>query len=304
MWSKKLKWLAAVLAALALAAAIGFFIRPVSYFDEYTYVREALSGVQNRTVQVEGFRLHYLAEGPANGPAVVLVHGLGGRAEDWLDLAPYLAKAGYRVYMPDLLGYGRSAMPASFSYSVRDEAGIVLGFLDALGLRQVDLGGISMGGWIVQLVAAEHPERVNRLMLFDAGGLDIKPDWNTALFTPATPDQLDQLQTLLTPNPRPIPGFVSCDILRTVRERGWVVRRATAAMLTGQDVTDSVLPKLQMPVLIVWGAQDRVFRLGQAVTMHRLVPRSELDVFKGCGHLAAIQCARQIGPKVVGFVRQ
>jgi pimeloyl-ACP methyl ester carboxylesterase len=206
--------------------------------------------------------------------------------------------------MPDLIGYGRSAMAADFSYSVREEAGIVLGFLDTLGLRQVDLGGLSMGGWIVELVAAEHPERVNRLILFDAAGLDIKPDWNTALFTPATPAQLDQLNALLTPNPQPIPGFIARDILRIVRQRGWVVRRATAAMLTGQDVTDSLLPKLQMPVLIAWGAQDRIFPTAQAEIMHRLVPQSELDVFQSCGHLSPVQCAPQIGPKVVGFLRQ
>ena len=63
---------------------------------------------------------------------------------------------------------------------------MVVGFMDALGLKQVELGGWSMGGWIVEIVAAEHPERVSRLMLFDAAGLNEKPDWNTDLFTPST----------------------------------------------------------------------------------------------------------------------
>ena len=52
-----------------------------------------------------------------------------------------------------------------------DEAAVVMGFLDALRLKQVDLGGWSMGGWIVQRVASEHPERVRRLMLFDSAGI-------------------------------------------------------------------------------------------------------------------------------------
>ena len=63
-----------------------------------------------------------------------------------------------RVYMPDLLGYGRSEKPADFSYSVHDEADVVVGFIDALGLKQVDLGGWSMGGWIVQSIADQHPD--------------------------------------------------------------------------------------------------------------------------------------------------
>ena len=112
-------------------------------------------------------RLHYLAEGPANGSAIVLVHGLGARAEDWGGIAPYLVQSGFRVYIPDLVGYGRSDRPADFSYSVRDEAAVVVGFMDALGLKRVELGGWSMGGWIAVLVAQEHPERVSRLMLFD-----------------------------------------------------------------------------------------------------------------------------------------
>ncbi len=71
------------LVALALIAGIGFYLRPVSYFNAWMYLQEDLSGVESRSVQVDGHRVHYLAEGPASGPAVVLVHGLGGRAEDW-----------------------------------------------------------------------------------------------------------------------------------------------------------------------------------------------------------------------------
>jgi pimeloyl-ACP methyl ester carboxylesterase len=292
------------LAALLLLAGIGFLLWPVSYFNETMYLRAALHGVESRSVQVQGYRIHYLVEGPANGQPVVLVHGLGSRAEDWRNLTPYLAQAGFRVYMPDLLGYGRSQTPANFSYSVRDEAGIVIGFLDALGLKRVDLGGWSMGGWIVQLVAAEAPARVARLMLFDSAGLHVNPDWDTRLFTPATPGQLSQLESLLTPHPEPIPGFVAADILRLSGRNGWVIDRAMASMLTGQDVTDTVLPALKMPLLIVWGEKDRLIPVDQAQTMHRLAPQSDLEIIAGCGHLAPVECAPQIGPNVVAFVRQ
>jgi pimeloyl-ACP methyl ester carboxylesterase len=292
------------LAALLLLAGVGFLLRPVSYFNETMYLREALHGVESRSVQVQGYRVHYLAEGPANGQPVVLVHGLGGRSEDWRNLAPYLAGAGFRVYMPDLLGYGRSQMPADFSYSVRDEAGIVIGFFDALGLKQVDLGGWSMGGWIVQLVAAEAPGRVLRLMLFDSAGLHVTPDWDTRLFTPTTPVQLSQLESLLTPHPDPIPGFVAADILRLSGHTGWVVDRAMASMLTGQDVTDTLLPAFKMPLLIVWGEKDGLIPVDQAQKMHQLAPGSDLEIIAGCGHLAPVECAAQIGPKVVAFVGQ
>jgi pimeloyl-ACP methyl ester carboxylesterase len=268
------------------------------------YVRLSLAGVESRSVTVSGYQIHYDAEGPAGGPAVVLVHGLGGRAEDWSNLAPYLAKAGYRIYMPDLPGFGRSEQPSNFSYSIPDQAAAVVGFLDALGLKQVDLGGLSMGGWIVQLIASEHPERVRRLILFDSVGLNEKPAWDTDLFTPTTPAELDQLEALLMPHPPKIPGFIAQDALRVSKENAWVIHRALAEMLTGQNTTDSLLPKLKMPVLIVWGAEDQIAPLDQGEKIHALVPQSQLEVVAGCGHLAAEQCTAEIGPKLVEFVRQ
>jgi pimeloyl-ACP methyl ester carboxylesterase len=301
---KRLLCVTGLLAAAAGIAGIGFWARPVSYFNEATHVREFFSGVENHSVQVAGHRVHYLAEGPANGPVVVLVHGLGGEAEDWRNLTPYLVKAGFRVYRPDLPGYGRSERPADFSYSIHDEADAVVGFLDALGLRQVDLGGWSMGGWIAQLVAAKHPERVRRLMLFDSAGIYEKPAWETRLFTPTTPAELDQLEALLMPHPDKYPGFVVRDILRVSDEHAGVIHRAVGAMLTGQDTTDNLLPSLKMPVLIVWGAEDKITPLNQGEKIHQLVPQSQLEVFAGCGHLAPGQCTAQVGPKVVAFVKQ
>jgi pimeloyl-ACP methyl ester carboxylesterase len=300
-WNKRIGWIAVV---LAVVAGIGFWARPVTCFDQALYLRECFSGFQSSSVQVAGHRLHYLAAGPAGGPVVVLVHGLGGRAEDWLDLSPSLVHAGYRVYMPDLIGYGRSEKPADYSYSVGAEADGVVGFLDALGLKQVDLGGWSMGGWIVQLVASEHSERVRRLIVFDSAGLDVEPDWDTHLFTPTTPAQLNQLEALLTPHPEKIPDFIARDILRQSDQDAWVIHRSVATMLTGRETTDKLLPGLKMAVLLVWGAEDRITPLNQGETMHRLIPQSQLDVFPGCGHLAPRLCAARIGPAVVEFLKQ
>jgi len=298
---KRLLWAVSV---LVVVVGAGFWARPVSYFNGATYLWECLSSVESRSLQVAGHHMHYLAEGPEGGPVVVLVHGLGGRAENWRQLAPYLTKAGYRVYEPDLLGYGRSEKPAGFSYSVHDEAEMVAGFLDAMGLKKVDLGGWSMGGAIVQHVAIRHPERVRRLILFDSVGINQPPKFDVGLFMPTTSAELDQRRALMMPDPPKVPGFIATDILRNSRKNTWVIQRAVDSMRTGQDATDKLLPQLKMPVLIVWGEMDWIIPLEQGETMHRLVPQSELDVIHGCGHLAPSQCAAQIGPKVVEFLKQ
>ena len=302
--SRKIAWTVCILVLMALSGSAIFWARPVGVFRAISEIRLRLSGVDSRWTTVEGYRVHYYVAGPDSGPVVVLVHGLGGRANDWTNLVPYLSNAGYRVYFPDLPGYGLSEQPAGFSYSVSDQASVVIGFFDALGLKQVDLGGWSMGGWIVQRVAAEHPDRVRRLLLFDSVGLHTRPAWNTALFTPSTGAELAELDALLMPNPPNVPGFIATDILRISKENAWVIHRALDSMLTGRETTDLLLPQLKMPVLIVWGAADNITPLSEGEAMHKLIAQSELKVFSGCGHLAPSDCAAQIGPKVVDFLKQ
>jgi pimeloyl-ACP methyl ester carboxylesterase len=294
----------ALVAILAVAIGVGFYERPVSFFNRVLYTQMALTGEHSTNVMVQGHRMHYYVAGAADGPPVVLVHGLGGQAEDWRNLAPFLRGAGYRVYTPDLFGFGRSEKPADFSYSIPDQAAAVFAFMDAMGLKQVDLGGLSMGGWIVQRMAADHPDRIRKLIIFDSAGLSEKPAWNTALFTPTSAAELDQLDTLLMPNPPQVPPFIANDILRISHSHAWVMRRALDSMLSGHDTTDSLLPQLRMPVLIVWGELDHIMPLAQGQKMHMLVPQSQIEVVQGCGHLAPVQCADRVGPKVRAFLKQ
>ncbi len=298
------KWVSLVVVALIATLGLTFWLRPLAVFRIFDEAQMYLIGARSNFIDVGGHRVHYYALGPADGPVAVLVHGLGGRSEDWEKLAPFLAKAGYRVYLPDLPGFGQSEKPASFSYSVSDEAKIVAGFFDALGLKQVDLGGWSMGGWIVQLVAAQHPDRVRRLMLFDSAGLYIKPDWDTKLFTPVSAAELDKFDALLMPHPPQLPAFVVKDILRTSHVHAWIIRRALDSMLTGRDTTDSLLSNLKMPVLIVWGEVDHITPLSEGQKIHQLIPQSHLNVIPGCGHLAPNECSGQIGPAMIGFLKE
>jgi pimeloyl-ACP methyl ester carboxylesterase len=290
------------LVALFVALFLVVLSRPIWTYERAQSLRLLVQGVTSRKVVIDGHKIHYYVRGPVNGSPVVLIHGLGGRAEDWSNMAPFLAKAGYRVYTPDLLGYGQSDEPQAETYSIATQAKIVDGFFDAVGLKQADVGGWSMGGWIAQKFAADHPEKVRRLTLMDSAGLRIPPDWDIRLFTPSTPDDIRQLEALLMPNPPNLPSFVTADILRTSAESRWVVKRSLNAMLSGEDVTDAELPGLKMPVLLLWGGQDQITPLKEARAMHALIPDSRLEIVPNCGHLAPDQCAKDFGPRVVQFL--
>lgn len=298
------RWIGLFVLLCFAAVAFVFWLRPVSVFRVFNEAQMFAIGASSHHASVDGIRIHYYTLGPENGRPVVLVHGLGGRAEDWEKLAPYLRKAGYRVYLPDLPGFGQSEKPANFSYSVTDQAKVVVVFFDAMGLKQVDLGGWSMGGWIVQLVAGKNPDRISRLMLFDSAGLYVKPEWDTRLFTPVSPAEVEKLDKLLMPHPPHLPDFVSRDILRVSTEHAWVIHRSLDTMLQGKETTDALLPQLKMRVLIVWGQLDQITPLSEGEKIHKLIPQSQMDIVAGCGHLAPNECASAIGPEVVRFLSQ
>ncbi len=298
------RWFAVVVFGLLVVCGVIFWARPVSVFRVFNEAQMYFEGGRNHFTTVDGYRIHYYTLGPKNGLPVVLVHGLGGRAEDWEKLVPYLRRAGCRIYLPDLPGFGQSERPANFSYSVTDQSKIIVGFLDALGLKQVDLGGWSMGGWIVQLVAVNNPDRVKKLVVFDSAGLYVRPEWDTKLFTPISPAEVEKLDKLLMPHPPHLPDFVARDIVRVSREHAWIMLRALDTMLQGRETTDALLGQLKMPVLIVWGEVDQITPLSEGKKIHSLIPQSQLDVVRGCGHLAPNECATAIGPAVVRFLSQ
>ena len=111
--------------------------------------------------EVDGLSLHYLVEG--RGPAVILLHGLGGFAASWRhNITPLAARA--TVYSLDLPGFGRSAKPRAH-YGLPYFARALHGFLDALGVSQASLIGHSLGGAVAVAYALTHPTRVERLAL-------------------------------------------------------------------------------------------------------------------------------------------
>jgi pimeloyl-ACP methyl ester carboxylesterase len=296
-------WFAGVVFALIAILGIGLYEHPISFFNHLLYWQMSMSGAHSRWVTVNGIRIHYYVQGPEDAPPALLIHGLGGHAEDWRNLTHWVIMAHRQVYVPDLPGYGRSDWPKDFSYSIPDEAAAMVGFMDALGLKRVDLAGWSMGGWVAQQIAIDHPDRVATLMLFDSAGLHEQPAWDVALFTPTTAAQLDELDALLMPHPPPVPAFIARAMLRQSREHAWVMHRAMDSMMAGKSTTDKDLPKLKMPVLLAWGSEDKIIPVTEGEQMHKLMPQSELDVIKGCGHLAPVQCADRMGPKVEQFLK-
>jgi len=288
---------AAVVLAVIVAGCIYF--RPLAVFDAVRGVWLLAHGFRGETVTVGGRRIHFISGG--EGPPLVAIHGLASRSDDWAPLLPALAKS-HRVYALDLLGYGGSDRPRDGDYSIAAETEIVRRFLDAEQIRQADVVAVSMGGWIALRLAAEHPERVRRLVLFDSAGFSFPTTLKAASFAPRNVAEVRRLIALQTDRGGMLPAFVLRDFLRVNREHAWLLETQMRSMLSGRDVMDGKVANVSMPVLLLWGTRDRMVPLETGRRMQRELPHAKLVELPGCGHLAVVECRAAALPSVEEFL--
>ncbi|MDR0345243.1 MAG: alpha/beta hydrolase [Nocardiopsaceae bacterium] len=117
-----------------------------------------------RRMLANGIHLAYDVSGSPGAPPMMLLHALGERAANWAPVTPRLA-ARFRVFALDLRGHGGSDWPGTYSFQLMCDD--VVAALDQLGLAKVTLAGHSMGGSVAYLVAMQHPDRVERLIVED-----------------------------------------------------------------------------------------------------------------------------------------
>ena len=294
----------ALLVLVVVAAGLIFYRYPLWVADQQIHFHLWREGVKSEYVDVNGYRLHYFEASPLEGAGtpLVLIHGLGARGENWAAMIPALAAKGFHVYVPDLLGYGRSPQP-DVDYSISLEEQTVAAFMQAVHVPRADVGGWSMGGWIAMKLAVDHPEMVERLAIYDSAGIYFPATWQPDLFIPNDVAGVKKLYGMLSPRPFKLPNFATEAAVRKLQENAWVIRRSMSAMTNGRDLMDFRLYEISQPMLIVWGAQDRLIPLSVAESIHKSVPQSVLDVVDGCGHLAPEECPRPVIEGTVDFLK-
>jgi pimeloyl-ACP methyl ester carboxylesterase len=295
----------AVLVVLAVVAGGVFYLHPLWVADQQIRFHLWREGVKSEYVEAGGYRLHYfeaVPPGGAVGTPLVLVHGLGARGEDWAAMMPALAAQGFHVYVPDLLGFGRSPKP-DVDYSISLQEKTVAEFMKAVHVPRADIGGWSMGGWVVMKLAIDHPEVVDRLVIYDSAGVYFPATFAAELFTPADEAGLNHLMAMLTPKPIKLPDFAAKAALRKLQGNAWVIDRSMASMSNGRDLLDFQLYRISQPMLIVWGAEDKLIPLSVGEAIHGRVPQSVLSVVQGCGHLAPAECSQPVLEGTVEFLK-
>ena len=258
-------------------------------------------------VRINELQLHYVAGG--DGPAVMLLHELGGSTETWTDLRPSLMSAGFRAVALDLPGAGRSEVPAT-PYSLADLADDVLGLMDVLGLSQAFLVGLAVGGLLALQMAVTSRSRVLGLVLLDAT-LAI-PEGNKAYARHRAETALrdgmaaEVDQSISRSFPPPVaavcPEAMSAYRIRFLRNspQGY----AFASMAALEADFRRVAPGIDFPALVLVGEHDLLFPPELAQILAETLPQSTYHVIPGAGHFPPLQTPALVCRLVTPFLRQ
>jgi pimeloyl-ACP methyl ester carboxylesterase len=252
--------------------------------------------LEERRLEARGGRLRYFVAGA--GPPLVLVHGLGGSATNWVELAPLLASR-FRVVIPDLPGHGGSEALAGVS-GLQPYADRVAAVMEHERTGPAAVVGHSLGGLVVLRLALRRPHAVTAVVLAASAGLSIGGVWGRNLLTAVTvvrPGRLAGNYRLLVArsgllrrivfgfvsvadpvglSDRSVEGFLAGQVLHTDTGSAWRALR--------DDDPRQELEQLRQPTLVLWGADDVQLPLDDAFEYARRL-RAPLRVIAGCGHL-------------------
>ncbi len=284
---------------LALALGLGLVVVAAAAWlyvpdRDRAGLEAAYAGPPSQFIDVLGVRLHVRATGPEAAPAVVLLHGFGSSLQTWDAWAAAL-EADHRVIRYDLPGFGLTGADPTGDYSDARSVAVLLGLMDRLGVARASLVGNSMGGRYAWMAAAQHPERVERLVLVSPDGF-ASPGraYGTA---PKVPLMLRVLPYVL---PGPLlraslkPAYADPAVLTEplfVRYRDMMrapgVRQAIVDRMA-QDVRVDPVPllgRITAPTLLLWGEQDGMIPVSNAEDYLRALPNARLQRLPGVGHV-------------------
>ena len=242
------------------------------------------------------------AETRGAGPPIVLVHGFGANTYSWRHVVGPLARR-HQVIAVDLKGFGASPKPRDDAYGIPDQARLLAELLAGRELTDATLIGHSLGGGVILAttlaLARMAPQRIGRLVLVDTIAYEQRFPWFIqVLRTPglgeigiaALPPRLQVRMVLRYAyhDPRRITDDAVEAYAAPMRDPA--ARRAlvvTARQLVPPDMESFTrrYSEIDIPVLIVWGRQDRVVPVRLADRLAAAVPRAEVAILDDCGHI-------------------
>jgi pimeloyl-ACP methyl ester carboxylesterase len=239
-----------------------------------------------------------MMRGGAGRPLLIL-HGAGGMG-GW---APYMGDLAARhdVIVPEHPGFGASDTP-DWLDNIPDLANFYLDLLDQLDLNNVDLVGFSIGGWIAAELAARNTRRLASLTLVAAAGIHVKGVEQVDTFLRNDEQRIRDMFH----DPRRADEMLQHASRPELEDINLKNRTTTAKLIWQPRGYDPHLYKwlhrIDVPTLLIWGANDRLFPKDYALAYQRLIPGSKVEIIPDCGHLPQVEQRQAFVSALEGFL--
>jgi pimeloyl-ACP methyl ester carboxylesterase len=262
--------------------------------------------------EVLGRRLRYVDYG--DGPALLLVHGLGGSWQTWLENIPELGRS-HRVLAVDLPGFGGSdVLPPGAPLDAHVD--VLVGLLDALGISEAAVCGHSLGGLVAGRFALLWPDRVRALVLVCAGGIAISPRrlnaivrsftaFNAVFARPPVTRAVARrarlrraLLSRFTRDPSSLSPQLAAEIVPLMAAPGF----ADAVAAGARAAADPGVEEVAAPTLLLWGRHDRILPVAGAHELARRMLDARVVVLDEAGHCPMFECPGEFNTAVLDFL--
>jgi len=290
--SKRKYWLYTLLIALVLA------IHSVVYSDiSVDELKVEYANQYSNFIEIDGMQVHYRIEG--EGFPIVLIHGTASSLHTWDAWTKELKKTNTIIRM-DLPAFGLTGPNKTADYSIKSYTTFLDQFLNEIAIDSFHLAGNSLGGNIAWNYAAEHPNKVDKLILLDASGLPtnkaqpavfkmVKMPVISNLFLYVTPKFFinKNMQEVYADDTKITDNLVSRYHKMALREgnRQAFIDRARMDFKLGSKANIDKLKSIQNSTLLIWGAQDNWIPLDNGKRMNSVMQNSKLVVLESSGHV-------------------
>jgi 2-hydroxy-6-oxonona-2,4-dienedioate hydrolase len=260
----------------------------------------------DKSVTIFGAKIRYLEAGDAAKPTVILLHGLGGNAENWQFNIAALS-LNYHIIAPDQVGFGKSDKPL-IKYRVGTYVDFLDKFMSELKIEKASLVGNSMGGWVAGLFAVKYPNKVEKIILADAAGITPAATINyddIYQLNNSTRDEVRANLKRIFYNPLYANNEALVDQFLTARITtgdGYTINSLIDSIKRKEDFLDTRLGEIKKPTLVIWGKQDGLLPLSDGEKFNKGIVNSQFIVFDQCGHAPMVEKAADFNQAVLKFL--
>ena len=290
---------------LLLTVFVGFLASIIIFWKNdltLDYLKSKYANKESEFMPINGIQIHFRDQGlPTDSLPLVLIHGTAASLHTW---EPWVAelKATKRIITFDLPAYGLTGPNANHDYSQKAYFDMLDSLLIKLKINRCILGGNSLGGSVSWNYAIEHPEKIKKLILIDAGGYPLNSTSVPIAFKLAQVPILNNLLEKITPrsmvessikNVYFDPTKVSNELIDryyelTLREgnrKAFKERLASSKNTASKNNTSQLIKTIKVPTLVLWGDHDQLIPVASAYKFHEDLPNDTLVILKNLGHV-------------------